>query len=141
VAVLLVALILGLVLGNKSDDGPTPPKPTPPGPAPIDAGYNLYYANDSDITTEKNAVSGVLSFNNSYINNEKFLEKTRRTANASITLTPNDIPIGKNNEYIKHVKFEFCLLVLNLIVSIFTDNSTSRFSIPADVVGQRGPNV
>jgi hypothetical protein len=110
VAVLLVALILGLVLGNKGDDPsptPTPPGPTPPGPAPIDAGYNLYYANDSDIITTKNLVSGVLTFNESYVNNEKFLEKTTRTAASAITIEPNQIPIGANNQYIRNVKFAF----------------------------------
>jgi len=108
VAVLLVALILGLVLGNKGyDPSPTPPGPTPPGPAPIDSGYNLYYAEDSDITTTKNMVSGVLTFNDSYVNNEKFLEKTKRTAENAITLAPNQIPIGPNNRYIRDVKFEF----------------------------------
>jgi len=92
VAVLLVALILGLVLGNKDDNKPepkptpTPPGPTPPGPAPVDNGYNVYFLNDTDIVRNKNLVSGVLTFNNSYVNNEKFLERTQKTANTSITL-------------------------------------------------------
>jgi len=109
VAVALVCLILGLVLGNKGDT-PSPPGPAPgppPGPTPIDTGYNLYYLNDSDVTTTKNLVSGVLTFNTSYVNNEKFLEKTKRTAASAITIAPNEIPIGANNKYIKNVKFEF----------------------------------
>lgn len=77
-AVLIVALILGLVLGGKSDDKPNPPgPPVPPGPSP-NSGYNIYYLNDSDVTPTKNMVSGVLSFNNSYVDNEKFLEKTKK---------------------------------------------------------------
>mgnify|MGYP006090884515 CR=1 FL=1 len=106
VAVALVGLILGLVLGNKGDT-PSPPGPGPTPPAPIDTGYNLYYLNDSDVTTTKNLVSGVLTFNTSYVNNEKFLEKTKRTAASAITIAPNEIPIGANNKYIKNVKFEF----------------------------------
>ena len=79
-AVLIVALILGLVLGGKSDDKPNPPgPPVPPGPGPSpNSGYNIYYLNDSDVTPTKNMVSGVLSFNNSYVDNEKFLEKTKK---------------------------------------------------------------
>jgi hypothetical protein len=104
---LLAALIIGLVLGNKSGgDGPSP-SPTP-GPGPdIDTGYNLYYLNKSDIMTEKNKISGVLSFNNSYLNEAKFLAKTARTADAALTITPKEIPIGENNKYIENVKFEF----------------------------------
>ena len=74
-AVLVIALILGLVLGNKGGDDPHP-TPTPPTPViPVDTGYNTYYLNDSDITTTKNLVSGVLTFNDTYEheNKEKFL--------------------------------------------------------------------
>jgi hypothetical protein len=79
IAVLIVALILGLVLGGKGDD-PTPVPPPGPGPspAPIDSGYNIYYLDDNNTITTKNLVSGVLSFNTSYINNDKFLEKTKK---------------------------------------------------------------
>jgi hypothetical protein len=74
-----------LVLGNKDDKPeptPTPPgpvPPTPPGP-PIDDGYNLYYLNYTDILRSKSVLSGVLTFNTSYVNNDKFLERTKKTA-------------------------------------------------------------
>lgn len=109
VAVLIVALILGLVLGTKGDD-PTPNPPTPgPGPEPIDSGYNLYYLNESNVTPTKNMVSGILSFNETLVNNDKFLQKARKIKDGdAITLDARqDIPMGDvNNEYIKEVKFE-----------------------------------
>jgi len=78
VAVLIVSLILGLVLGGKSDDKPNPPKPPAPGPGPTpNTGYNVYYLNDSDVTPTKNMVSGVLTFDPSVVSEEKFLEKTK----------------------------------------------------------------
>ena len=140
VAVALVGLILGLVLGNKGDT-PSPPGPGPTPPAPIDTGYNLYYLNDSDVTTTKNLVSGVLTFNTSYVNNEKFLEKTKRTAASAITIAPNEIPIGANNKYIKNVKFEFSQVDYKVTKVHFTDNDTARFNIPTDVVGSMGANA
>lgn len=39
--------------------------------------------------------------------NVKFLAKARKATNQTISLTPNEIPIGVNNQYIKEVKFEF----------------------------------
>lgn len=98
IAVLIVALILGLVLGGKGDDPiPPPVPPVPPTPVPIDSGYNIYYLNDNDTITTKNLVSGVLSFNTSYINNDKFLEKTKKVEGDAITIQPGGIPIGDNN--------------------------------------------
>jgi hypothetical protein len=35
------------------------------------------------------------------------LEKTTRTAASAITIEPNQIPIGANNQYIRNVKFAF----------------------------------
>ena len=107
VAVLLFALILGLVLGNKKDDGGGSNPPTPPGPAPINSGYNPYFIQEGDITTTKNKVSGVLSFNPDALNETTYKAKTMYTANTVIGLTPKTIPIGVNNEYIEKVAFDF----------------------------------
>jgi hypothetical protein len=141
IAVLIVALILGLVLSGKGDDPtPVPPTPVPPTPEPIDSGYNIYYLNESDVTTTKNLVSGVLTFNTSYENNDKFLERTYKVEGDAITMVPNEIPIGPNNAYIKNVKFEFSQVDYKVTKVLFTDNDKSRFSIPDDVVGSRGNN-
>lgn len=141
IAVLIVALILGLVLSGKGDDPtPVPPKPVPPTPEPIDSGYNIYYLNESNVTPTKNLVSGVLTFNTSYENNDKFLERTYKVEGDAITMVPNEIPIGPNNAYIKNVKFEFSQVDYKVTKVLFTDNDKSRFSIPDDVVGSRGNN-
>jgi len=131
-------LIVGLVVANKGSD----PAPAPtPGPEPVDAGYNLYYLDDADVITTKNLVSGVLSFNTSYIDDGKFLEKARKATNKTILIEPKQIPIGVNNQYIKNVKFEFSQVDYKVTKVMFTDNSTSRFSIPTDVVGAMGANA
>lgn len=68
VAVLLLALILGLTLGGKKDE-PVPPAPVPPTPPvpPIpvptpNAGINPYYINNATLGTTKYSVMGQLNF-------------------------------------------------------------------------------
>jgi hypothetical protein len=143
VAVVIVATILGIVLGTKGDD-PKPPGPKPPPtPEPIDSGYNLYYLNKSNVVPTKNMVTGILSFNDTRIDNKKFLEKSKKIQDSGgiILDAKEDIPMGVvNNEYIKDVKFEFSQTDYKVSRVLFTDNKKSRFSIPGDVV-KYGPDT
>jgi len=75
VVVLLVAIILAITLsGGGSDPSPPVPPPGPkPGPEPtppipVNKGYNPYFVNDTSPETKtKNKVSGVLYFNQTFI--------------------------------------------------------------------------
>lgn len=101
--VLIVAIILGVTLSGSGDKpspgpgpGPTPPGPTPP--EPINTGYNPYYLDeDTPIQVQKNKVSGHLLFNQTVIDT-KGVRGFGEDKN--ITLQPNEIPTGANNEYI-----------------------------------------
>jgi hypothetical protein len=118
--VLLVAIILGVTLSGGSDDKPKPgpgPGPTPPGPGPspkpINAGYNPYFLNSSSlISTSKNKVSGSLFFNQSVIDDgaeayaAKYASRFGKDGEA-IKLYPKNIPTGENNEYLKHITYDF----------------------------------
>ena len=86
VAILLLALILGLVLGGKGEDPtPTPPTPpptppVPPTPTPPNSGHNVYYVDNSTFTTTKYSVSGQLMFNSSKLNDTNATQNFRYLA-------------------------------------------------------------
>jgi hypothetical protein len=106
VVVLLVGVILLVTLTGSSGDnpgpGPNPPGPNPPGPTPpipANSGFNPYYLDEnSTISAQKNKVSGTLFFNQTVIDNgPKIMYGGNGSEGLNLTLTPNEIPRGANN--------------------------------------------
>lgn len=110
VAVLLLALILGITLGGKKDPEPTPPEPptpvppTPPIPPPTpNAGVNPYFVDLPTVGTTKYSIMGQLLFNNTLINATRMNEYLD---DSLIKMDPKIIPTGQNNNYTTTVNFE-----------------------------------
>lgn len=137
VAVLLLALILGLTLGGKKKDN-NGPGPTPPTPVPINGGYNpYYYDNSSAVSTEKNKLSGVLYFNDSVVHNPT---AKYGLGMDKIMMQPSSIPIGTNNEFIRSASFDFSQVDYKITKVVFGDANKTRFSIPENLVNSK-PDV
>ena len=153
VAVLLLALILGLTLGGKgADPTPTPPTPpnppnppTPPNPPKPNTGANPYYVNNATLGTTKYSVVGVLEFNQTKwdsINNTNGTNTTYMAADGSlITMNPKDIPSGINNNFTTSVHFEFSQVDFKISKLNFQDATQTKFSPPADLVKTRDASV
>jgi hypothetical protein len=108
VVVFLVALIIGLTVGNKDEPpvppGPGPDPPTPPAPTPSD--YNPYEVSDINLDVETEFVKG-----NLIVNQEKLdqlnSKETLRADPGRLEVDVKNIPIGDNNQMIKNISFEF----------------------------------
>ena len=146
VVVLIVAIILGVTLSGSSDSPtptPTPPGPGPgptPGPGPpVNSGYNPYFLNaTSVIMRSKNKVNGRLYFNDTYDPTPpSYRGAAQNGTGLNITLTPDEIPIGENNEWIKTLEYDFSQVDYKITKVMFTDGLKERFSINETLVNSK----
>lgn len=93
VMVIIIAIILGVVLGKGSKPTPTP---TPvPVPVPVNAGVNPYYVDSGSLVKTRYQATGYLGFNDTVLGTSTLDEYI---ANKSpIKMNPKDIPTGMNN--------------------------------------------
>ena len=139
---LIVVIILAVTLtggGGDKPPGPTPPGPNPPAPdppVPVNRGYNPYYLNSSSIVqSSKNKMSGTLYFNTTLIPNTTFGYGYGNGTDAlNITLEPNKIPHGINNNYSESITYDFSQVDYKITKVKFTDDKKTRYAIPNDLV-------
>lgn len=138
--VVVLAIVLPIVLSNKSSNPEPEPEPVPPGPNPIPYLYNPYNVNHSHSSEDR--VVGVIYTPYEYNKTEHEEALKHLTAglhedkiNTSLFVTqPHRIPVGPNNKFIQNISFEFAVYNPSVALLTLTDADNKRYSIPEEVL-------